>query len=145
MMQRKLLIFIILSGSDRDPAVFLLKTSCLTRERERGRERVSEGYKQNRVDEVIYNGNENTKFNKIPEVALALLAWNILSLPCNFPLFSVSPHYSEKHFTLNQKSLNFKSIPYPEVLPYIAKAHLHTVIKSVDGGNREMQISKNAH
>lgn len=32
MMQRKWLIFIILSGSDRDPAVFLLKTSCLTRE-----------------------------------------------------------------------------------------------------------------
>lgn len=38
MMQRKWLIFIILSGSDRDPAVFLLKTSCLTGDRETERE-----------------------------------------------------------------------------------------------------------
>lgn len=95
MMQRKWLIFIILSGSDRDPAVFLLKTSCRTRERQRGRE----GYKQDGVDDVIYNGKEKHKI------------WQNTRNGTSLETFHFSMHVliiHKKHFSFNTHSPTLK-------------------------------------
>lgn len=92
-MQRKWLIFIILCGSDRDPAVFLLKTSCLTREGEGERERDT-----NKIEQMMLFtiAKRNTKSDKPPEIVLALIAEKhpVLALPCNFPLCHASNYYS---------------------------------------------------
>lgn len=50
MMQRKWSIFIVLSGSDRDPGVFLLKTSCLTERKTREGEKEAQTRWNRRYD-----------------------------------------------------------------------------------------------
>lgn len=87
-MQRKWLIFIILCGSDRDPAVFLLKTSCLTREGEGKRERERDTNKMGQM--MLFTiAKRDTKSDEPPEIVLALiaekhpvLALQLSTLPC---------------------------------------------------------------